>query len=123
MRNALMLLHDKDFDVTLALFPPSPVYQDDCAFVLIQNIAREHVLAREEYAKWSNMMFPLSGLDEAIREEKPYFLSRKDGVVTEYTGERAGQATLEAFGTRGESTLLIRAVDRRDGSVAAQLQF
>ena len=123
IHNALMLLHDKDFDVSLALFPPSPVYQDDGAFVLIQNIAREHVLAGEEYAKWSNMMFPLPGLDEAICEEKPYYLNREGGAVTEYTGERAEQAALEAFGTRGESTLLIRAVDRRDGSVAAQLQF
>ena len=81
------------------------------------------MLAGEEYAKWSNMMFPLPGLDEAICEEKPYYLNREGGAVTEYTGERAEQAALEAFGTRGESTLLIRAVDRRDGSVAAQLQF
>ena len=40
-----------------------------------------------------------------------------------FVGDVGDKAALEAFGTRGESTLLIRAVDRRDGSVAAQLQF
>ena len=121
--NALMLLHDQDFDVSLALFPPSSVYQDDQAYLLIQNIAREHVLAGEEYSKWSNMMFPLSGFDEAYCEEIPYYLHREGDVITEYTGDRAEQAALETFGTRGDSTLLIRAVDRRNGSVAAQLRY
>lgn len=120
---ALMLLHDPDFDVSLALFPPSPVYEDDQSFVLMHNIAREHVLAGEEYSKWSNMMFPLSGFDEAFNEEKPYYLHREGGAVTEYTGKRAERAALEVFGPRGKSTLLIRAVDRRDGSVAAQLRY
>lgn len=121
--NALMLLHDQDFDVSLALFPSSSVYQDDQAYVLMHNIAREHVLAGEEYSKWSNMMFPLSEFDEAYREELPYYLHREGGAVTEYTGERAEQAALETFGARGESTLLIRVVDRRDGSVAAQFRY
>ena len=122
LNNALMLLHDPDYDVTLALFPPSPVYGDDQAIVLMHNLAREHVLAGEEYDKASSVMFPLPGFDEALANEQPYYLNREGKAVTEYTGDRAEQAALETFGERGESTLLIRAVDRRSG-IAVQLRY
>lgn len=123
LNNVLMLLHDPDFDVSLALYPSSSVYEDDLSIVLMHNIAREHVLAGEEYSKASCTMFPLAGFDEAVYEGKPYYLHREGKTVTEYTGDRAEQAALETFGKRGKSSLLIRAVDRRDSSVVVQKQF
>lgn len=123
LNNVLMLLHDKDFDVSIAMTADSPIYYDDQAIVLMHNIAREQVLSGEEEEKWSNAMFPLEGFDEALYEGLPYYMERTGENVTEYVGSDAEQAAAQALGGFEESSVLIRAIDRRDGSVAAQMRF
>jgi len=113
--NLLMLLHDPDVDVRVAVAPDAPTRYDDVSCLLMHNLAREHVLAREEYDKWSGFMFPLAGFDEALQSGAPYCLHREAGKVTEYTGKAAEIAMREAFG-EADAPVMIEVVDRRDGA-------
>lgn len=123
LNDVLMLLHDQDFDVRIAVQPHAPVYYDEQGVLLMHNIAREHVLSGEEYDKWSSFMFPLEGFDAALREGTAYYLYREGERFTEYTGEAAVQAAHEAFGNNGQAMVMIDVMDRRNGEVAAQFRF
>ena len=123
MHDALMLLHDDDFDVKMAIRPDSALYYDDTAILLMHNLAREHVLSGEEYEKWSNAMYPLEGFDTALWDNLPYYLCRENGAVHEYTGEEALKAIQDAFGEEQRADVMIEAIDRRNGKTAAKLQF
>ena len=122
LHHALILLYDKDFDVRIAVREDSPLYYDDLGILLMHNMAREPVLAGEEYEKWSNAMYPLTGFDDAIWENQPYFLLREDGAVRECMGAQAERAMRDVFGDE-RSTVMIEAIDRRTGTVAAKLHF
>ncbi|MBQ7785534.1 MAG: hypothetical protein IJ381_05240 [Clostridia bacterium] len=123
MNNVLMLLHDDDFDIRMGIYPDSPLHYDDTSILLMHNLAREHVLAGEEYEKWSNAMYPLEGFDAALWDNQPYYMHRKSGAVHEYTGEEALSAMASAFGKRQSAEVMIEIIDRRNGKTAAQLCF
>lgn len=118
----LMLLSDPDVDVRLAIRRDAPIRYDDLGVVLMHNMAREHVLAGEEYEKSSGFMFPLEGFDEALRSGETYCLRREAGRVTEYTGDDAEAVMRETFGDE-RAPVMIEVIDRRDGSVAAKRVF
>ena len=120
--NALMLLHDQDVDVQIAVAPEAAMRYDDVAGLLMHNMARERVLAGEEYEKWSSFMYPLEGYDEALADGSMYYMVRVDGVVTEYTGSAAQRAARETFGDV-QASVAVRVIDRRDGSLVAQKAF
>ena len=123
LSNVLMLLNDQDVDVRMMIKPEAPVYYDDTDILLVHNIARERVLAGEEYDKWSSFMYPLEGFDLALAQQQPYYLYRSGETLLEYTGEAATSAALETFGQEGEWTVAIEVIDRRNGQTAAQMRF
>jgi len=122
LNNALLLLHDKDYDIRMAVRADAPLYYDDLGILLMHNMAREPVLAGEEYEKWSNAMYPLTGFDDAIWENQPYFLQREGGAVRECTGAQAESAMRDVVGDE-RSAVMIEAIDRRTGSIAAKLSY
>ena len=122
LNNLLMLLHDQDVDVQIAVAPEAEMRYDDVAGLLMHNMARERVLAGEEYEKWSSFMYPLEGYDEALADGSMYYMVRVDGVVTEYTGSAAQRAARETFGDV-QASVAVRVIDRRDGSLVAQKAF
>lgn len=123
LNNILMMLHDDDYDMSMYIGPNAPVYSDDLAIVLMHNIAREHVLAGEEYEKGSASMYPLEGFDDALWNPKPYYLKRRGGQVSEYTGEKAHVMTEQEFGKTDENAILLKVFDRRTGAVVKQFEF
>lgn len=122
LRNLLMMLHDRDFDVRLALKPDAPVYYDEQAILLMHNIAREHVHEENEYSMWSNAMYPLAVFDEAIWENAPYFLSVQDGAVQEMMGGEAEVAAQALFGA-SDAAVMIQVIDRRTGEPCLTRSF
>jgi len=123
LNHILMLLHDKDFDVRIAVRPKSTVYYDDLSILLMHNMARERVLIGEQMLKASSLMYPLEGFDQALREQLAYYLRRESGVSMEYVGAEAEHAVRDAFGTDETSTVMIEVIDRRTGESAAQMRF
>jgi len=97
LNNVLMLLHDRDYDVDLYLSPDASIWYDDLSILLMHNIARERVLAGEEYDKYSNFMFPLEGFDQALSDCSAYYLHRESGAWKEYTGADAEKAAIYRF--------------------------
>lgn len=122
LRSQLMLLHDRDFDVRLALRPDAPVYYDEQAILLMHNIAREHVFEENEYSMWSNAMYPLSVFDEAIWENAAYFLSVQDGEAQELMGKEAEAAAQATFGA-SDAAMLLQVIDRRTGEPCLTRSF
>ena len=118
----LMLLSDPDVDLRMAVRRDAPIRYDDLGVVLMHNMAREHVLAGEEFEKSSGFMFPLEGFDEALLSGETYCLRREAGRVTEYTGDDAEAVMCETFGDE-RAPVMIEVIDRRDGSVAAKRMF
>ena len=112
--NVLMLLHDPDVDVRIAVAPDAEMRYDDVANVLMHNVAREHVLSGEEYDKWSCFMFPLEGYDEARISGSMYYMSRQAGDITEYTGKAAEEAACGLFGDE-LAPVMIEVTDRENG--------
>ncbi len=123
LEHALLLLHDFDYDVRVALAPDSPVYFSDTAIMLMHNIPREHVYEESQYAMASSAMYPLAVFDEAIWDNAPYFLSTDGGVTTELAGEEAVMAAQAVFGARAGAGACLQAVDRRTGELVAQMIF
>lgn len=121
--NVLMLLHDRDFDLHIALQPDTPVYYDDLAILLMHNIAREHVLAGEEYSMWSNAMYPLAAFDEALWENEPYYLHVENGNAHEYRADTAWERMQKRFRENQKAPVMIEVIDRRTGESALQMQF
>lgn len=123
LNHLLMLLHDQDFDLHIAVKPEAPLYYDDQGILLMHNIARERVLAGEEYDKWSSFMYPLEGFDMALRDRLPYYLYRGAGGYVEYTGAEAESMAHLRFGRDDASTVMIEIIDRRTEKTAAQMRF
>lgn len=153
LRNLLMLLHDSRFSACIAIRTGSALYDDDKTMQLMQNIAREHIYEEDAFAKWSNALFPLSGLGDAAERGDAYFLliDRHNGVIEECVGSDASADFETSFGLLayqadgasaslvierdGEQTsywetsgadspdIQILIVDDRTGDVAAVRQF
>lgn len=121
LNNILMLLHDRDYDMSLYLSPDAPLWEDDLGVTLMHNIARERVLAGEEYDKWSNFMFPLEEFDRALNDFTAYYLHREAGVWQEYTGDAAEAAAREAFGEELNADIAAEIRDARTGEVVKRL--
>ena len=98
LNHVLLLLHDDDFDVRMAVRPSAALYNDELGVLLMHNIAREHVLPGNEYEMWSGDMYPLAVFDEAYWNYDAYFLQLKEGTVHEMAGEEARQAMQSVFG-------------------------
>jgi len=118
-----MLLHDKDFDVRIAIRPESSFFYDDLSILLLHNMARDRVLAGEEEERASSFMYPLEGFDKALRELQDYCVCRESGVITEYTGPAAKRATCEVFDIDETSTVMIEVKDRNGDKPAVQMRF
>jgi len=123
LNNLLMLLHDRDYDVDLFLSPDASVWYDDLGILLMHNIARERVLAGEEYEKYSNFMFPLERFDQALGDCSSYYLHRESGEWQEWTGDAAKEAAVDTFGKDIKTDIAVRIRDARDGSIVKQMQF
>ena len=117
--SVLLLLHDDDFDVRMAIRDDAPLFSDETAITLVHNIAREHVLSGSEYDLWSGGMYPLEGFDDALWNYQPYFLHMKEGVPAELTGEEAAQAAHAAFGG-DRAAVVIEISDRRTGETVVR---
>jgi len=123
LRNVLLLLHDRDYDVNIAIYPDAPLYYDEQAILLMHNIVRERVLSGEEYDKWSAFMYPLEMFDEAIAEQLPYYLHRGAEGFSEYISSDAQRAARETFGDEADDNVMIEVIDRRTGAKAVQMRF
>jgi len=101
LENLLMLLHDDSFSACIAVRPQAELYWNDQLLTLLHNIAREHVFEEDAYAKWSNSMFPLSGLEDALWTDEAYFLmfDRRTGEIREYAGNAQSALLDTSFGT------------------------
>lgn len=119
----LMLLHDMDYDVRVAVRAHAPVYYDDLSILLMHNIARERVLSGEVYEKWSMFMYPLEAFDAALAQCVPYYLHREADHIFECCGEEAEQATRCAFGDHEDASVMIEAVDRRTGEQIEKIWY
>lgn len=122
LKNILMMLHDPDFDMRIALAADSEVFYDDVAILLMHNIAREHVLSGSEYDMWSNSMYPLEGFDAALVEGLPYYLCRENGKIAEYIGAEAELMARGAFGDDAGETI-VEVIDRRTGEIALRMEY
>lgn len=97
--NMLLLLHDDQFSARIAVRENADFYWDDKLLTLMHNMVREHVYEEDSYSKWSNNMFPLTTLEDALWEGAPYYLEldRENGTVLECMGSDASAKTDEAF--------------------------
>lgn len=144
---ALMLLHDSTVSAVVALPKDSAVYADEEMMRLLHNAAREHIYEEDAFAKWSDGLFPLSGLDAAAQTGDAYLLvlDRETGEIQEFTGGdaqahasfgavsmTASPLSLTLTGADGQTVSLgdeespdirILAIDNRTGGVAASLAF
>ena len=122
----LMLLHDDDVRVDLAIRAQAELYWDDQILTLLHNMARDHVFEEDAYSAWSNSMFPLEGLDEAVGEDAAYFLTldRDSGTVAEWLGEEAEKQAEQVFPEwEAGREICIRVQDAKTGEIIAQRQF
>lgn len=122
LNNVLMLLHDQDFDMRMAVRSGAPMYYDELSILLTHNMAREHVLAGEEYEKWSNMMYPLEAFDKAVYEDLSYYMQRQNGKTTESAGAEAEKAAQALFAGDETANVMVEIIDRRNGR-AATMRF
>lgn len=119
----LMLLHDRDFDVRIAIGPKAIRNFDEQRIILMHNIVRERVLSGEEFEKWSNFMYPLREFETAVYDESAYFLHKQEGGFVEWIGEAAHMQALETFERFEEGDIMIEIIDRRHGKPVKQLCF
>ena len=124
--NLLMLLHDDSVSASIAIRVQAELYWDDQALTLLHNTVREHVLEADAYSKWSNSLFPLEGLDEAVWADEAYFLEldRAQGTFTELVGGEAEMRTESVFGDWEDGKeIRIRVTDPETGELIAERQF
>lgn len=123
--NTLMLLHDGNFSVCLAVDGDSPLYESERLMLLLQNIAREHIYEEDEFSKWSNALFPLEALEDAAAERAGYVLlvDRLGSTLSERAGETEG-AVEASFGRLSFETTAEGVTLRLDGDggVKARLE-
>lgn len=96
----LMLLHDRHFSAVIALDRNAPAYHDEKNGLLLHNAAREHVFEQDAFSKWSNALFPLEKLDEAVVEGCAYLaiLDRKNQQINEWTEKDGPSEVQTSFG-------------------------
>ena len=66
LENLLVMLHDGSVSSEIAVKAHADLYWNDQVLTLLHNMSREHVYEPEAYSKWSNSMFPLTGLEDAL---------------------------------------------------------
>jgi len=118
LKELLMLLHDEDFSVRLAISAEACAQLDEVHLTLLHNIVREHVYEEDNYSKWSNSMFPLWEPDWAAEDGQAYYLhvDRSAGAITEYVDQEA-VAAADAAGFESEGGVRIQVIDVRSGEV------
>lgn len=128
LENLLVLLHDDSVSAGIAVRDQANLYWDDQLLTLLHNAAREHVFEPDAYSMWSNSMFPLAGLEDALWSDEKYFLllDRENETVDEYVGEdafeKAQQFFDDAVWEEGKE-VRIRITDKLTGNVLAEHQF
>lgn len=128
LENLLVLLHDDSVSAGIAVRDQAELYWNDQQLTLLHNAVREHVFEPEAYSMWSNSMFPLAGLEDALWSDDKYFLllDRANKTVDEYVGEDAAQKAQQYFGDavwQEGKEVRIRITDKLTGSVLAEHQF
>lgn len=128
LEKLLMLSHDAQFSVELAVREQADVYWDDKLLTLMHNMAREHIYEKDAFSKWSGSLFPLAGLEDAIWDDEAYFLalSRAEGMTDEYVGDDARAKAKQVFGDDvwlEAKQVRIRVTDCDTGRVIADSQF
>lgn len=124
--NMLLMLHDDSVSASIAIRAQADLYWDDQILTLLHNTAREHVFEEDNYSKWSNSMFPLEGLDDAVYMDEAYFLEldRAHDAAAEYVGEEAAARTEETFGAfEAGKEIRIQLRDPKTGEILADRQF
>ena len=122
----LLMLHDDSVSTSIAVRAQAGLYWDDQKLTLLHNMARPHVLEADAYSAWSNSMFPLEGLDEAVWADEAYFLEldRANGSVHEYVGSEAEARAAEVFGGWEDGKeICILVTDPATGERLAERQF
>ena len=128
LSNLLVMLHDDSVSASIAVRAHANLYWDDQILTLLHNTNREHVYEPEAYSKWSNSMFPLTGLEDALWSDEAYFLSldRESGTIAEYVGDEAVQQAGHFFGDtvwQEDKEIRIRVNDAATGELLAEHQF
>ena len=101
LNNALMLLHDEDFNCCIHVPKGASLYDSDTFYSLMQNIAREHIYERDAFSKWSDGIMPLQSLDDAVLEACDYFLllDRDGDEPVEYIRQDDSHEGRASFGS------------------------
>lgn len=128
LRCLLALLHDDSVNVSIAVREHADLYWDDQLLTLLHNMARDHVYDADAYSVWSNSMFPLNGLEDAVWSDEAYFLSlnRTNEAVEEYVGEEAVREAKRLFGDAvwmDDQEIHIHVMDRATGEMLVDCQF
>lgn len=128
LANLLMMAHDDSVNVEMAVKAQSDLYWEDQLLLLVHNMAREHVFEPDAYSIWSNSMFPLTGLDDAVWNDESYclMLDRGQQAVVECVGEEAEDYAMACFGQpvwQEGKQVRIRVTDVKTGNLLADRQF
>lgn len=122
----LLMLHDDSVSASIAIRAQADLYRDDQTLTLLHNMVRPHVLEENENSEWSNNMFPLEGLDEAVWADEAYFLvlDRAHGSVCEYVGSEADAKAADVFGGwENGKEIRVLVTDPVTGERLAERQF
>ena len=128
LKELLVMLHDDSVSASIAIRAHADLYWDDQVLTLLHNTVREHVHDAEAYSMWSNSMFPLEGLEDALWSDEAYFLKldREGNTVEEYVGDNAIRQAENLFGDtvwEEGKEIRIRVVDRDTGKQLIECQF
>lgn len=128
LANLLVMLHDDSVSAEIAVRAHAQLYWNDQMLTLLHNTVREHVYNDDAYSMWSNNMFLLEGLEDALFSDEAYFLTldRASEAVYEYVGEDAARQAEKVFGgtvwEEGKE-VRIRIQDKLTGDVLVERQF
>lgn len=128
LENLLVMLHDDGVSAEIAVKAHADLYWNDQVLNLLHNMSREHVYEPDAYSMWSNSMFPLTGLEDALWSDEAYFVSldRQSGTVSEFVGEDAAEQAELAFGDgawEDGKEIWIRVLDKETGEQLVERQF
>ena len=128
LKKSLVMLHDDSVSASVAIRAHADLYWDEQVLTLLHNTAREHVYDADAYSMWSNSMFPLDGLEDALWNDEAYFLDldRENGTLDEFVGERAIERAECLFGDsvwEEGKEIRIRVIDNATGKQIVERQF
>ena len=128
LANLLVMLHGDSVSGAVAIGEGADFYWDERLITLLHNAQREHVYDADAYSMWSNSMYPLDGLEDAIASDEAYFLllDRESGVRSEYVGTEAIEQAEQYFGKsvlKAGKEVRIRLQDNLTGEVLSDRQF